>query len=236
LVDGRSELAVPAEGALVFKASISQALTLVALTGAAVACTHTTRGSQATEPAAVASRDDASAPTSLVAETSAPADDESTMTPLEYKRCGDEAVAKYNTMLLLEAARCFEGAGYIGLAVHANRALISRHPEHAEAATDENQRLFRLVLDAEVALKTPVGRQCVEPLHEDGASASDYVEAADCLYFAGLAAAALHHRELAREQPGTFDVEANERKIVELTEALARVEQVASRPDGEPPS
>lgn len=218
------------------KASIFQALTLVALTGVTVACT-TTRGNRTTEPAAVASRDGgASAPTSLVAEptsASAPEDER-----LEHKRCGDEAAAEYNTMdgpggaeLLIEAARCFEKAGYIGLAVHANRALITRHPEHAEDATKENQRLFGLVLDADEALETPAGRQCVEPLHEDGASASDYVEAADCLYGSGFAAAALHHRELAKERPGPFDAEANERKIVELTEALARVQQIASRPD-----
>jgi RNA polymerase sigma-70 factor (ECF subfamily) len=276
----RLELAAPAQGAPVFKASIPQTLGFAALTcAAAVACTFaaletpnepsTTRTS---EPAAVASRDDdappqashAAAPSSapegaptrsrtLATRTAkaaaagtntkaSPEDDRPTMTVLEYRRCGEEAAAEYNATdgpgggeLLLEAARCFEGAGLVGLAIHANRTLIARHPEYAEQAADENQRLYWLILDAELALETPVGRQCVEPLHEDDTSASDYVEAADCLYTAGLVAAALHHRELARERPGTFDAEANESKIAELGEALARVEQIASRPDDESP-
>lgn len=165
------------------------------------------------------------------------------MTQLEYKQCGEAAAAAYNESVdgagadhLLEAARCFEGAGLMGLAIHVNHALIQRFPEHARSAADHNQRLYALLLDADVALQTPAGQACVAALDDPGSKglAGEYIDAAQCLYGHGFVGAALRYRTLAVERPGPHDAAANEQERTRLVEMLARTETYASRELAEP--
>ena len=165
------------------------------------------------------------------------------MTPQAYRKCADDAVARYNVAQrldvpagsvddLFEAARCYQGAGMVGMAIRINKEIEERHgdTDRWREATEHNEEIFEQVLVADAALGTPAGRQCVAPLEDDD-SGDAQVAAAECLYSAGFIAAARRHRELATESPILADAEDNQAWIDRLDRLVARVETVAHADD-----
>ena len=196
---------------------------------AAPAAEATLATAPAQGPATTPTRDAAPAPSPDTAKSSPPTP------PYDHERCATEAIAAFNTAEddpeadehLVDAAQCFEKAGIVGKAIRVHSVLMERYPDtpNADASKEALTRLWKTMLDADAGLETELGKDCIAPIaeREDEAQADEYIAAAECLYGGGaLVAAALRYRELAKEQPGKIDNEANDEMIAKFKEMLVK--------------